>query len=461
MMKKKILSMVITFCLVTGLIPAFILSASASGVATRTTPLDSPGAAEDITKARELSSSDAKALYEYTSDGNEIYILHYIGSESEVTIPDKIEGKEVTKILENAFSKVMSIKKVVFGSNISDVRSGAFRGCSNLETVVMNQGVTVLYDNAFSNTGLVSVDFPDTLERIWNSTFENNPKLTTLRFAGNAPSTFKTSFGKDISTSLPMLKTIEIGKTATGFDKGWWSATGLSKFFVIVESSKSTAASGKSIITGKAITLTAKDFKYTVNGKDLTITKYLANYPDVIIPNNIDGNNVKYIGNAAFSGCSTLRSVQFGTNVFQIGDNAFESCANLKYVQFNYGLKYIQKAAFQNTKIKNLAIPSTVKVINCFAFNNVPTVESLIFYGNAPQIGGDTFGINWWGDPMPKLKKMDISKNASGFDSRSWQDRGLTDIASRMSTTVGLDMTKREVLKTFDFQAGANSNPPK
>ena len=394
----------------------------------------------------------------FEDDGDTINIVKYIGSESEVTIPDKIEGKEVTTILENAFSEVTSIKKVIFGSCIIEVRSGAFRDCSNLEAVVMNEGITVLGDYAFSNTSLVSVDIPDTLESIGLSTFENNPKLTTLRFAGNAPLAFKTSFGKNLNTSLPVLKTIEIGKTATGFDSGWWSYTGLSKFFVIVESSKNTVASGEGIITGKAITLTAKDFKYKVKGKDLTITTYLGNYRDVIIPNTIDGNNVRYIGKAAFAGCDTLRSVQFGSNVFQIGESAFEDCKNLMYVQFNYGLKYIQTAAFQNTKIKKLVIPSTVKVINCFAFNNVSTVKSLIFYGNAPKIGGDTFGINWWGDPMPKLKKMDISKDASGFDSKFWLDRGLTDIASRMPTIVGLDMTKPEVLKTFDLKAETNSN---
>lgn len=31
--------------------------------------------------------------------------------------------------------------------------------------------------------------------------------------------------------------------------------------------------------------------------------------------------------------------------------------------------------------------------INCEAFDNITTVDTLIFYGNAPLIGGDTFGV--------------------------------------------------------------------
>jgi hypothetical protein len=385
------------------------------------------------TNVKESSASVVNGLYKYKDQGNTIRIIRYIGSKSEVIIPDKINGKKVTSILESAFLGKASLKKVVFGSNIAFVGTGAFSNCSNLETVVFNQGLTELESHAFSNTGLISVDFPDTLLRIG-----------FMCFAGNAPQILQKSFGEVLGTSLPQLKTVEIGNTATGFDGGDWARSGMNKFFNIVANGKSNSR--------KAVTLTDKDFKYTVDTKGLTITAYLGNYSDIIIPDTIAGEYVRYIGKGAFADCGTLRSVKFGANVIEIGESAFETCGNLADVQFNYGLQYIQTAAFQNTQIKNLVFPSTMKLINCFAFNNVPTVVSLVLYGNAPKIGGDTFGINWWGNPMPKLKKMDIAKNASGFDSKYWQDRGLTAMASRMSDVIGLDKSKPDVLKTFDLQ---------
>ena len=313
-----------------------------------------------------------------------------------------------------------------------------------MKTVVLNPGICILDDNAFKNTGLVSVDFPDTLQRIGFLCFSGNTKLTTLKFAGNAPGILQKSFGEVLSLDLPLLKTIEIGNSATGFDDDVWKLGGLTPFIVTGEDQESTPR--------KAITLKAKDFEYTENGNNITITSYLATYPDIIIPKTIAGKKVISIGKGAFSDAGTLRSVKFGANVREISESAFENCLNLEAVQFNYGLQYIQTGAFQNTKIKKLVIPSTVSVINCFAFNNVSTLESLTFYGNAPAIGGDTFGIIWWGNPMPKLKKMVIMKNATGFDGDHWQNRGLTAIVNRMSTTVGADNAKPKLLIAINLK---------
>lgn len=201
----------------------------------------------------------------------------------------------------------------------------------------------------------------------------------------------------------------------------------------------------------KAVSLQAKDVKYTLKPYfGVIITKYLGDYSDIIIPDKIGPNFVRAIGQGAFAGNSKLNSVQFGKTVYEIEESAFEDCSNLTMVQLNYGLAYIKTSAFQNTKIKNLIIPSSVKVIGCFAFNHVTTLASLSFCGNAPTIGGDTFGVNWWGNPTPKLKKMDIPKNANGFDSKFWQERGLTEMANRTSAAAGADRSNPEILQTID-----------
>lgn len=160
--------------------------------------------------AKELSTSEANALYKYRDVGNSISIVRYMGSE--ITIPDKINGKKVTKILESAFKGITSLKKVVFGSNITDVGMFAFYNCSNLETLVLNQGISVLDDDAFTKTGLISVDFPDTLQRIGFMCFSGDTKLTTFRFAGNAPQIVQKSFGEVLSTSLQQLKLLKLVK---------------------------------------------------------------------------------------------------------------------------------------------------------------------------------------------------------------------------------------------------------
>jgi hypothetical protein len=251
------------------------------------------------------------------------------------------------------------------------------------------------------------------------------------------------SFCEVVKTGLPALKTIEIGKSATGFDSAVWKLSGLIPYMVTVED-RVTA-------TRKAVKLKAKDIEYTTSGNEITITAYNGTYPDIIIPKTIGGKKVVAIGAGAFSSTGTLRTVSFGANVREIGEGAFSYCLNLQQVQFNYGLRQIQKAAFKSTRIKKIIIPSTVTVINCEAFDNVTTVETLIFYGNAPLIGGDTFGVTWWGNPMPKLTVMSIGNNATGYDGDYWVKRGLTDIISRMSVKVGADSDNPKLLKTIDL----------
>ncbi len=106
----------------------------------------------------------------------------------------------------------------------------------------------------------------------------------------------------------------------------------------------------------------------------------------VILP-----NNVKTIGNSAFSYCEQLKPVIFPNTLKSIGTYAFYRTYNIGDVVLPEGLTFMDNNAFQESRLTSVTFPSTLKTINssCFygcgylrniTFNNQVTIESYAFY---------------------------------------------------------------------------------
>lgn len=106
----------------------------------------------------------------------------------------------------------------------------------------------------------------------------------------------------------------------------------------------------------------------------------------VILP-----NNVKTIGNSAFSGCQQLRPVIFPNTLESIGTYAFYQTYKIGDVVLPEGLTFMDNYAFNESRLTSVTFPSTLKTINtgCFygcgylrniTFNNQVTIESYAFY---------------------------------------------------------------------------------
>ena len=102
-------------------------------------------------------------------------------------------------------------------------------------------------------------------------------------------------------------------------------------------------------------------------------------------------NNIKSIGNSAFSDCKNITSVSIPASVKILGYNVFEDCSNLvsatiksntvssdlfnrctnlNYIILENGVEYIGRFAFSNTAINKIVIPYTVKEIGIGTFNS-------------------------------------------------------------------------------------------
>lgn len=79
-----------------------------------------------------------------------VVITKYIGTETLVFVPEKMDGKVVSTIGEGAFQGNDSIEQIVLPKGIEVIESQAFKDCSCLQYVVMGTELKSIGQDAFS-----------------------------------------------------------------------------------------------------------------------------------------------------------------------------------------------------------------------------------------------------------------------------------------------------------------------
>ncbi|MFQ9803332.1 MAG: leucine-rich repeat domain-containing protein [Coprococcus sp.] len=123
------------------------------------------GAVLDGTQMRVKAGNLVYGDYEYSQNPSDktISIIKYNGKDSEVEIPQKINGMNVVSISEEAFQFNDTIVDVVIPEGVTGIGSSAFSCCSNLK----------------------QVSFPDSLEKIGFTAFYNCESLENIYIPEN------------------------------------------------------------------------------------------------------------------------------------------------------------------------------------------------------------------------------------------------------------------------------------
>lgn len=91
-----------------------------------------------------------EVLFEYTKENGGVTITKYIGKQTSVTIPNKIEQLPVLKIGENAFAD-SKVKSVTLPSSCEEIDWFAFYGCYALTTIYISENVNTIGYGAFDS----------------------------------------------------------------------------------------------------------------------------------------------------------------------------------------------------------------------------------------------------------------------------------------------------------------------
>ena len=240
---------------------------------------------------------------------------------------------------------------VTLPSDIIEIESGAFSGC----------------------TGLTSVDFPDNLKSIGSIAFKNCTSLTSISIPTSV-TTIESSAFKNCTCPLVFedgRKSIADGQY---IDDAYYSINLAGASF----SSISIPASVEGNLSG----LSGCSCPIILTGSRTEIPEYFFQYcssiPSITMP-----ESVTTIGSHAFSGCTRLQKVKISKNVTTISETAFEGCTGT--VVFSSGMSTIPAKALYNSNVSAVAIPKSVTTIGVSAFANCSYLDDIYYEGTIDE----------------------------------------------------------------------------
>ena len=123
----------------------------------------------------------------------------------------------------------------------------------------------------------------------------------------------------------------------------------------------------------------ATDFRYEENSQGgITITSFVGNDTDIIIPAKIDEKDVTYIGDSAFRGRDAIVSVTMPDTIVGINTCAFAECDSLATVKLSQNLTHISNGAFKDDKsLTSVVLPSSLTMVGSFAFQNCISLKHI------------------------------------------------------------------------------------
>lgn len=324
-----------------------------------------------------------------------------------IVIPSTVSynGKtyNVTMIRANAFESSY-IASITLPSSIVDLGESAFMGCQNLTTVELNGGIKTIKDYTFADCiSLKSIDIPEGIETIGDYAFahrwEGNGELQEVSF----PSTLK-EIGKN-AFYANNLKEIILPDNVQKLDK--------SVFYMCYDLEKIVFSKGMTEIPEGCCWSCKSLSSVTIPNTIVKIGDYAFNdcesLESITLPESVIElgrytfsesslksiklpSNLTYIGETMFWGCKNLTSFIIPNTITEIRDQAFQNCVNLTEIVIPESVVSIGGAAFKETGIDEMTLPSGVLEIKEQLFYGCKALRTVKFEGNVTTIGEYAFG---------------------------------------------------------------------
>lgn len=238
-----------------------------------------------------------------------------IFGDSNVEVPDTIDGKKIVSISDKAFANNSRIKNVFLSETIVNIGDSAFANCTSLENITLSSKTQIIGSAAFKNCyALSKIDLPAALININGEAFQNCKKLQSI--------------------VIPSGVTEIRGNT---FD-------GCSKLETV------TLHEGITDIHAYAFYYCSSLVAIELPSQIKEIHEYTFEECDSLEIINIP-RGVTRIAAHAFYGCDSLYDVYFPDTLEEIGSSAFRECESLMEVYLPEGVS-INERAFKDSPTK-------------------------------------------------------------------------------------------------------------
>lgn len=266
--------------------------------------------------------------YEYKlyDDGCAV-ITGYSGSETDLRLPDVIDGHRVCAVGSAAFAGIGSIGRLYLNSSLEIIEEYAFYGC----------------------TGLTDVTFNGALWSVGSAAFDETPWIgaRTEEFLTVGNGVLLKYQGSDHTVRLPD------------------GIRHLSSAFVANENVVYVETGDELLTVGQ------NAFAYCENLREVKL-----------------GKRVISIGQNAFEGCEALVRVNIPDSVRVIGKAAFNFCLYLSDVHLGSSVETVGEAAFMDCqRLKIVTLPTSLKTVGTGAFANCYSLILVNYMGSEAEYG--------------------------------------------------------------------------
>lgn len=271
-------------------------------------------------------------------DDDTVLLTEYKGEESEVVIPDTIEGKKVVALGDEMFYENRNLTSIQLGKYVESVGAQCFTRCVNLETITLSECLWSIAAYAFDGTPW--------LENLVNPPKPETPAETTAD-----------------GETVPVETEVQEKNPADDF-----------------------------LIVGDGVLL-----RYLGNDKNIVIpdtVRHIANaftMTDIISVQMPD--SVYTIGEFAFAFCESMALIEFSKNLLLIGEGAFYGCFSLPSVILPEKLEVIESMAFYECKyMTNVRCNDNLRSIGECAFYNCMQLRMVYLPVSITVLPTDAFG---------------------------------------------------------------------
>ncbi|MBO7740885.1 MAG: leucine-rich repeat domain-containing protein, partial [Clostridia bacterium] len=316
----------------------------------------------------------------YERVGDEYTLVSYVGTETQLIIPDSFSGLPIQSIAMGAFQDNTALEGILIPASVRFIVAEAFQGCTSLSVLQFAEGseLVTIGSDAFQNCdSLVSVILPEGLLEIGSRAFNSCDRLeeiylpTTLESIGTAAFAYSpklgsvvlheglTTLGEDafagceglVSVSLPeglteigggafagcvLLESITIPASVTTLGDWMFQSCSSLVSLAVEDGNEHYAGVGNCIIAKEsgALLYGCQNSQIPTDGSVTSINWY-AFFECTALESITIPEGVTFIDLYAFEKCTNLRTVYLPSTLTGIAIEAFDECENLETVYYN------------------------------------------------------------------------------------------------------------------------------
>ena len=320
--------------------------------------------------------------------------------------------ESVTSIGDWAFQYCGNLPSVTIPNSVKYIGYGAFSGCGGLTSVTIPNNVNEIKGWAFCQcTSLTSVTIPNSLNSIGAYTFWGCSGLTSVEIPNSV-----TSIEEGAFVDCGSLESIKIG-------------TGVSKIGVnaFAECDNLKAVHISDLEAWLKIEFADNEQWVSSNPLVKAHNLYLNN---VLVENLVIPDGITEIKFAAFEECNCINSIEIPNSVTSIGSRAFQNCNGLTSVEIPNSVTSIGWSAFCACRsLTSVTIPNSVTYIGGIAFSDCDNLTSVIIPNSVTEIDYYSFAY------CPELTSITIPNSVTSIGEGAFRCSGLTSVTIPSSVT--------------------------